>query len=114
MVKDFPSTCQFDGFDYSPAAFPPKDQLPSNVTLNVADAKQPFAEEFRGKYDVVCIRFINAAMKPEDWVVVARNAAQMLKPGGALQWVWILSLNTTFLLINSTNDTRLKATSLNS
>ncbi len=26
-------------------------------------------------------------MVPDDWIKVARHAAQMLKPGGAIQWI---------------------------
>ena len=57
------------------------------MTLHVADAKAPFDPSLHGKYDVVNIRYLNAAMQPEDWETVNRNAYNILKPGGWLQWL---------------------------
>ncbi|KAK5173854.1 uncharacterized protein LTR77_002535 [Saxophila tyrrhenica] len=87
LSKELPSNTQLDGIDYSDAAFMPEEQLPKNVRMTVGDAKVPGTNEETGLYDVVCIRFINAAMVPEDWAKVAERAAAMLKPGGALQWI---------------------------
>lgn len=87
LAKELSPDAQIDGTDYSNAAFLPKDQLPANVTLNVVNAKLNAPEDARGKYDLVCIRFMNVAMQPEDWEKVARHAWQLLKPGGAIQWV---------------------------
>lgn len=77
----------FDGFDISDDAFLPSDRRPENVSLTVCDVRKPPPPERMGKYDVVCIRFINAALTPEDWPKVAMHAARMLSPGGALQWI---------------------------
>jgi len=86
LAKELSPDAQLDGTDYSDAALPCQGQLPSNVRLGVADAKQAPPEESTGKYDVVCIRYINPAMMPEDWAKVAAHAAALLKPGGALQF----------------------------
>lgn len=87
LVKEFP-TATFDGYDISSASYPPAEQLPRKVTLHVTDAKGPAAPELHGKYDIVCIRFMNIAlMPPDDWISVAKHAVQLLKPGGALQWI---------------------------
>ena len=57
------------------------------MSLSVADARQPAPAELHGRYDAVAIRFMNAALFPEDWKAVAKHAAQLLNPGGALQWI---------------------------
>lgn len=85
LAKSHPNTCHFDGFDVSDAQFPAK--LPSNIKLHIADVKQPLPTEYHGQFDLVFIRYLNAAMKPEDWKIVARNVSQLLKPGGWLQWI---------------------------
>ncbi|KAI1344668.1 hypothetical protein F5Y15DRAFT_384 [Xylariaceae sp. FL0016] len=81
-----PDDAKLEGFDISSDLFPPKSELPSNITLGIGDAKQPFPEEMYGKYDLVHVRLLVAAMNPEDWDVTVRNLVPLLKPGGYLQW----------------------------
>ena len=87
LAQTLPSTAKLDAYDISADSFLPKDELPANVTLSVSDARQPPADEAKGKYDVVCIRFLNAGLMPDDWQAVAEHAWALLKPGGALQWI---------------------------
>lgn len=98
----------FDGFDISNDAFFPKHDLPANVSLSVSDVKQPAASELHRKYDAVTIRFINVAMVPDDWKKAASHAAQLLKSGGALQWIEgdLLQLMTIY---GSAPDTKTSA-----
>lgn len=78
---------QLDGFDSSSMNFPPAAQLPPNVNLHVKNAKQNFSSQYIGKYDVVHIRLLVAALANEDeWNLVTRNVLDLLKPGGAIQW----------------------------
>jgi SAM-dependent methyltransferase len=87
LARTLPSSCQLDGFDISASQFPPVEKLPRNVRLQVLDAKGSVPSDMRGKYDIVIIRYLVAAMGPQDWEVVARNAFMLLKPGGWLQWM---------------------------
>ena len=87
LSKQLPPASQLDGYDISNDAFLQRKQLPSNVTLSVSDAKGPAPPKHHGKYDAVYIRFINVAMAPEDWKKVTDHAAQLLKPGGAINWI---------------------------
>lgn len=57
------------------------------MTLNVSDVREPPPDDLKGKYDVVCIRFLNAGLIPDDWQDVAQHAWGLLKPGGAPQWI---------------------------
>lgn len=87
VAEKFPGV-QCYGFDISDAQFPPKDRLPSNVALSVADAKKQFPSEFHGKFDAIQIRFLYYALLIEDdWKLVALNVKALLKPGGTLQWL---------------------------
>jgi hypothetical protein len=85
LATEMPAA-RLDGFDISAKQFP-QGPLPSNIALHLANCKQPFPAEFHGKFDVVYIRFLIAAMDtPQDWATVARNVRALLKPGGAIQW----------------------------
>lgn len=75
---------KLEGFDISSTLFP--SSLPDNVTLSEQDIKQPFPEHMHGKYDLVHVRMLVAAMLPGDWEPVVRNLTGLLKPGGYLQW----------------------------
>lgn len=87
LAKSLPATCELDGFDISDAQFPSRNNLPENVQLQVADAKETPSQELHGKYDVVFVRYLNLALSPTDWKVVASNLLLLLKPGGFLQWI---------------------------
>ncbi|KAI0476474.1 S-adenosyl-L-methionine-dependent methyltransferase [Xylariaceae sp. FL0804] len=75
-----------EGFDISPALFPPAEALPPNVSLKVLDLKQPFPEHMLGRYDLVHARMVFMAMLPGDWEPAVHNFMSLLKPGGYLQW----------------------------
>ncbi|KAI1258516.1 S-adenosyl-L-methionine-dependent methyltransferase [Xylariaceae sp. FL1019] len=76
----------YEGFDISDALFPPRDDLPSNVTLSTLDLKKPFPEHMHGQYDLVHLRLLVAAMRPEDWEPAVQNIFRILRPGGYIQW----------------------------
>lgn len=78
---------ELHGFDISADQYPPTGKLAGNIKLHLSDAKKGFEEEFHGKFDIVNIRLLSAAMNTEkDWRDVAQNTLALLKPGGYLQW----------------------------
>jgi SAM-dependent methyltransferase len=82
-----PASHSFVGFDISPALFPPPSELPRNLSMRVADFKNPFPAEEHGTYDVVNIRLIIITLGPEPiWRSVLAHALALLKPGGVLVW----------------------------
>lgn len=87
LAATLPPTARLDAYDISADSFLPKSELPANVTLNLSDARAPPKDDLKGLYDVVCIRFLNAGLTPEDWAKVANHAWQLLKLGGVLQWI---------------------------
>lgn len=48
--------------------------------------KKPVPQELHGKYDLVHARMLVAAVLPGEWTAVVRNLAQLIKPGGWMQW----------------------------
>lgn len=74
------------GFDISPALYPPKETLPSNVHLGIMDIRNPPPVSEHSKFDVVHISLIAAGLTPSEWEPVVHNVTQLLKPGGAIQW----------------------------
>lgn len=87
---------QLDGFDISSSLFQ-QDAIPPNINFHLQDAKQPFPAEFHATYDLVHIRYITMGLDPQDWEVVLGNGLQLLKPGGAIQWVEFSGGGSTIL-----------------
>ena len=87
VASELSADSKLHGYDVSAESFLPPHQLPHNVSMAVLDAKQPPPSHLHSVYDVVCIRFINAALMPDDWRHVARHLMLLLKPGGFLQWI---------------------------
>lgn len=74
------------GYDISSALYPEPSTIPEGMDFKVFDAKAQVSEELRGTYDLVHVRLLAAAMLPDDWSRSVFNVAQLLKPGGSLQW----------------------------
>jgi SAM-dependent methyltransferase len=87
VAKSLPSTCEFTGFDVTPAAFPPPQTLPPNVSFKIQDMLLPFPASELGTYDVVATRFTSVATTRSEWARAVENLATLLKPGGWLQWI---------------------------
>ncbi|KAJ5460839.1 Methyltransferase type 12 [Penicillium daleae] len=85
-----PSSLDLHGFDISPAQFPTGHEIvvpeKTRIALSVHDALQPYPAEHLGRYDLVHIRLLTAGLKQGDYTVVLKNARDLLKPTGYLQW----------------------------
>ena len=88
------STAQLHGFDISDVQFPSPTELPSNVHFHTTNALQPFSEEHHGQFDLVHLRLLVCALEKDDWIKVATNVSQLLKPGGVIQWEEASFVNT--------------------
>lgn len=85
-AKSLPPSADLRGFDISSDQFPSSAQLPSNIALDVLNAKQEPPKELHGTFDLVHLRLLLAVMHAADWKTVASNIMKLLKPGGAIQW----------------------------
>ena len=72
-----PAQCQLDGFDISPALFPPPAKL-SSMSFYTHNALAPFPERFVGKYDIVHVRLLVFVLASDQWTVVLQSVAQLL------------------------------------
>ncbi|KAJ5089837.1 hypothetical protein N7532_008521 [Penicillium argentinense] len=92
LAKNLPAVSPLDlqGFDISPSQFPPSHELhgPRNerIPLAVHDSLKPYPSEHQGRYDLVHIRLLTAGLKRDDYATVLKNARDLLKPHGYIQW----------------------------
>ena len=94
---------QLDGFDISSAHFPPKHELPENVTLRTLDIFQDIPTDLQGQYDIVHMARIGLFVQPSNLDLLLTNVKRLLskyraselcpgtkyyslEPGGYLQW----------------------------
>ena len=74
------------GFDISDSQFIQPKLRASNLKLCLADIKEPFPQKYHSTFDLVHVRLMVWTMNRDDWLLVVRNACQILEPGGWLQW----------------------------
>ena len=72
------SSYQLDGFDVSSLQFPPKEWLPTNVSLQVLDATKEPPDHLSEKYDVVHLRLFLAVIQNNDPTPVLKHCLQLL------------------------------------
>ncbi|KAJ6093075.1 hypothetical protein N7486_008364 [Penicillium sp. IBT 16267x] len=73
----------YHGFDISSQQFPKEQE---NIQFSVHDITKPFPEEHLGRYDLVHVRLLVAAIDESDYKSAIANIDAILKPGGYLQW----------------------------
>ncbi|KAJ5267185.1 hypothetical protein N7478_009993 [Penicillium angulare] len=92
LAHILPTTKPLDlhGFDISSAQFPPGAEIIVSgkrpIPLTAHDALNKYPAEHQGRYDLVHIRLLVAGIKKEDYAIVLRNARDLLKPKGYIQW----------------------------
>ncbi|KAL2859776.1 uncharacterized protein BJX67DRAFT_386642 [Aspergillus lucknowensis] len=70
----------------SPASFPAPGTHPENFRYSVYNILEPVPEELRGRYDLVHVRLLVAALGKGDVDTAVRNLVLLLRPGGWIQW----------------------------
>ncbi|KAJ5093494.1 hypothetical protein N7456_009355 [Penicillium angulare] len=89
-ILPFSKSLNLHGFDISSAQFPPGNEVivsgKPSIPLTVHDALNPYPVEHQGRYDLVHIRLLVAGIKEDDYAVVLKNARDLLKPMGYIQW----------------------------
>ncbi|RDW86565.1 class I SAM-dependent methyltransferase [Aspergillus mulundensis] len=101
LDSKFPGTEEnrtFHGFDISSEQFP--QSTPDNVSFSLHNVLKPFPPEYHGKYDLVYVRLLVAAVPESEYEIAVRNLVEILKPGGYIQWT---DINSAFLS-SPTND----------
>ncbi|KAJ5919850.1 hypothetical protein N7454_009685 [Penicillium verhagenii] len=75
---------QYDGYDISATNFP--GSHPGNFHYRVHNILQPVPDELKGKYDLVHVRLLVAALVKGDVKTAVDNLTELLRPGGWIQW----------------------------
>lgn len=104
MAQNLPASTQLDGLDISFGQMPPREWLPRNVNLRLADVFRPPTEDLIEKYDVIHIRHFVCVVKENDPAPLLKNLLRMLKPGGWLQWDEWDVLNRHFVKASPSNS----------
>ncbi len=86
LASNLPPTARLDGFDINTTKFRPASALPPNVSLQHANALEPFPAALHEQYDLVHVRLLVLGLKPADWQPIAQNIMALLRPGGYLVW----------------------------
>ncbi|KAF2710677.1 hypothetical protein K504DRAFT_532466 [Pleomassaria siparia CBS 279.74] len=76
----------FHGTDYSLEQAPPREFLPSKVTLSKWDLLEGgVPEEYVGRFDLVHVRLLVCVIKNNDPLPILEKLVKILEPGGFLQ-----------------------------
>ncbi|KAI1475583.1 S-adenosyl-L-methionine-dependent methyltransferase [Daldinia eschscholtzii] len=86
LARCLPPSAQIDGFDIDLTQCPPKDWLPSNVSVHNVDCLSPLPEHLLEQYDIVHIQLFHLAVHNNDPAPIIRNLLGLLKPGGWISW----------------------------
>lgn len=93
------------GFDINLTQTPPREWLPSNVTLvhwNIFDA---VPEDMYGRFNVIHVRLLILVVQNSDPSNIIRSLVKMLKPGGYLQWDDLYYPETDVKIASSSSKT---------
>ncbi|KAK0118232.1 hypothetical protein ONS95_012535 [Cadophora gregata] len=75
---------QYDGLDITDANFPATKT--ENFQYSVYNILHPVPEDLKGKFDLVHVRLLVSALSIGDTKTAVENIAQLLRPGGWIQW----------------------------
>ena len=82
-----PPSSELDGFDISDNQYPPRDCLPSNVSLEIGDAMDEPPAHLIGRYDVVHIRLFISLVTHNDPRPLLDHCCKLLS-----KWAYLLRL----------------------
>ncbi|KAI0014478.1 S-adenosyl-L-methionine-dependent methyltransferase [Xylariaceae sp. FL0662B] len=86
LARYLPPSAHIDGFDVDLTQCPPKEWLPSNVSLHKLDCLAPLPEHLLEQYDIVHIQLFHLAVHNNDPAPIILNLIRLLKPGGWISW----------------------------
>ena len=78
LSRGLSETVKLDGFDISPAQYPPRALLPNIVNLHTHNAFTSFPQEFLGSYDVVNLRFLITVLERDRFDSLLGNLTALL------------------------------------
>ena len=85
VARELPSA-SLNGFDIDLTQAPMEQWLPPNVKLRAWDIFSDVPDDLVRKYDIVHVRLLILVVQDSDPREILEKLAQMLKPGGCMQW----------------------------
>ena len=73
-----PESVQLDGYDISASQFPYHENLPRNVTLQIADAMSDPPAHMLGQYDIVNLRLFMSTVKGDEPSALLNHCIKLL------------------------------------
>ncbi|KAL1980883.1 hypothetical protein VTN96DRAFT_3379 [Rasamsonia emersonii] len=86
VARELPPTTQLEGLDIDLTQAPHPHYLPPNIRLREWDVFDEVPPDLVGKYDLVHVRLLVMVLSGVDPLPVIRHLAQLVRPGGYLQW----------------------------
>lgn len=86
LARESPPTWIYHGFDISDEQFPVNGGERDHTKYARLNITEPIPDGLKGQFDVVHLRLLVCGLTGYEWALAARNALQLLKPGGWIQW----------------------------
>ena len=86
LASTLPTSVQLDGFDITLTQAPPGVWLPKNINMSIWNVFEDVPKHLAGKFDIVHVRLLLLVVSNATVESVVRRLAELLKPGGYLQW----------------------------
>lgn len=78
LARNLPPSAHIDGFDINLSQCPPKEWLPTNISVHLRDCTAPFPDELNGTYDIVHIQLFHLGVQNNDPEPIVRNLIRLL------------------------------------
>lgn len=78
LANYLPSSARIDGFDIDLTQCPPKEWLPSNVSVYNVNCLEPLPQHMLEQYDIVHIQLFHLAVHNNDPAPIIRNLLRLL------------------------------------
>lgn len=82
LANYLPPSAHIDGFDIDVTQCPPKEWLPSNVSVHTVDCLAPLPQHLLEKYDIVHVQLFHLAVHNNDPGPIIQNLLGLLSEAG--------------------------------
>jgi SAM-dependent methyltransferase len=103
VARDIPAASVL-GLDIDLSKAPPKEWLPSNLSLRQWNLFEEVPEDLLGKFDLVHVRLVVLVIENGDPTPLLRNIMKLLKPGGYFQWEELNYIDTVVKTVSASAD----------
>ncbi|OCK93811.1 uncharacterized protein K441DRAFT_564163, partial [Cenococcum geophilum 1.58] len=92
LARFLPPSAHIDGFDIDLSQCPPKEWLPSDVSVHNIDCVKPLPGYLLGQYDIVHVQLFHIAVRNNDPKPVVQNLTSLLSNSPLLSLIALIFL----------------------